>query len=59
MMRISERKKVELYKSISGPITDLRILTKEHGSDLDSALFQLEIDIWRRVHETLKLDGIP
>ena len=55
-MRISEKKHAELYRSISNPITDLRI---KHAMgeviDIERELPVLENRIYKEIKETLKL----
>lgn len=55
-MRISEQKQNELYRSISNPITELRV-NDQLGKipDMDEALFDLERTIWKRVAKVLKI----
>lgn len=56
-MRISERKRNELYSAIHDSITDLRIKLKLPGGS-DFALAQLEQEIWRRIKSTMKLPNL-
>ena len=55
-MKISEKKHTELYRSISNPITDLRV---RHAmgkiEDLDEELFVLENRIYKEIKEALNL----
>ena len=53
-MRLSEKKKAELYAAIADPITDERIRFYGHD-ELDEKLFNLQNEIWRRVCKTLNL----
>jgi hypothetical protein len=63
-MRISEKKKTELYKSFSDPIMNLRIkLSSEdvttgrlNGEAVDEKLFKLENEIWMSICKTLGID---
>jgi len=58
-MKISEKRKSELYKAISDPIIGLRIKHCIDGSteDLDKDLFELEKIIWKDVIKTLNING--
>ena len=60
-MRISEKKKTELYKAISNAIFDVRkpiALDPQliEPNEMDKQLFNLEIDIWNRVTTVLKIE---
>ena len=57
-MRISEKKKSELYSAIHENLMQLRIkLKKEHDlpESVDSQIAQLEHSIWRDVRSTLNI----
>jgi hypothetical protein len=60
-MRMSDKKRSQLYEAISKPIMDERIMVRNNGTPdaakLDDILFWLELDIWKKVHEVLELDG--
>jgi hypothetical protein len=56
-VKLSEKKKSELYEAISEPITQLRIMLTKGQIDVDSELFDLQHNIWREVHKALNLDG--
>lgn len=61
-MRISEKKKIALYESISEPIMKKRIRIQQqkglyHADDLDAMLFKLTSDIWKEVTDTLGIQG--
>lgn len=59
-MKLGEKKKNDLYEAISRPITDERIFlanTRMSAIAYDDRLFNLEQEIWRRVHNALNLDG--
>ena len=62
-MKMSECKQTELYAAITEPITDLRIEFLRNGiqrpNSLDSNLYDLNKDIWARVHKALNLEGAP
>lgn len=55
-MKISEKRHTKLYRSISNPITDLRV---KHSmgdvKDLDEELFVLENRIYKEIKEALDL----
>lgn len=55
-MRLSEKKKVELYRAISEPITKLRLKWKLKPEDRDAEMFQLNNEIWSKVYDALKLE---
>ena len=57
-MRLSEKKQTEIYRAISDPIMDARIeyAKTKKGDDL---MFNLQNEIWRRVHAALNLKSIP
>ena len=56
-MRISEKKKSDLYSAIREPIISLRISSKYSGGIsealLDEKLFKLEQQIWKEVKAAL------
>ena len=60
-MRLNEKRKSELYNAISEPIMDVRITIQKYGSpsseDIDSRLFRMQSEIWKRVHNALNLAG--
>lgn len=60
-MKLSDKRQTELYEAFAEPITQLRIRALrdelDRKDDLDKALHDLRQDIWRRVHEALKLEG--
>ena len=55
-MKISEKRQMELYSSISEPITSLRVRNQLGKVDWDQELFRVQLKIWRNVHKTLNLD---
>lgn len=69
-MRMSEKKRSELYKAITDPIVGQRVnisrpadfprnVVRYDINEVDDMLFALESKIWRQVHKTLKLEGPP
>jgi len=58
-MRISQKRHSDLYKSISDPIMDLRfklVMNKDTTTEeLDKHLFDLEIEIYKRIVSVLDL----
>lgn len=55
-MRISKKRHFKLYRSISNPITDLRVKhAKGDVKDLDEELFVLENRIYKEIKEVLEL----
>jgi len=58
---LSEKKRSEVYEAIAGPITQQRIELQNYGSPnselLDSKLFKMQNEIWRRVHKALNIEG--
>lgn len=58
-MKLSEKKRAELYAAIADPVMDERIHQQRKGApdELDGRLFQLQHVIWRRVHRALNLEG--
>ena len=60
-MKLSEKKKSELFSAIYVPILEERIALKKvedaNHNYVDDALFLLPDKIWRKVHEVLNLDG--
>ena len=55
-MKMSEKKRQELYDAMSDRIMQLRIDIKQGNIvDIDGALFKLEIDIWQRVKKVLNI----
>ncbi len=61
-MKMSDKKKAELYTAISEPVMDLRISIQRHGSPqsevIDGNLFKLQNEIWGKVHKVLNIEGI-
>lgn len=62
-MKMSEKKRQEVYSAISDSIMDLRIELNKEGSaikplSIDSDLFKLEIKIWKKVKRALNIEGI-
>lgn len=63
-MKISDKKKQELYKSFSDPIVRLRIEISRNdvsrfplkGDALDRKLFKLEQEIWQNIATALGID---
>lgn len=59
-MRISEERRMKLYKAISDDITDLRIdILKGMGlsaEGMDDYLFKMEQEIWKKVYKALNLE---
>lgn len=56
-MIISKKRHFQLYKSISNPITDLRVkFAKGNVKDLDQELFVLENRIYKEIKEALSLE---
>ena len=58
-MKISQKKRSELYKAIADPIMDLR-LKNQHGSandrrKMDDHLFNLEREIYDKIKNVLNL----
>jgi len=62
-MKLSERKQMELYNAIYGPIIELRVQlnrqSTSNGIQLDEDLFELTSSIWSNVKNTLKLEEPP
>ena len=60
-MKLSDKRQTELYEALAEPITQLRIRLQnghlDSNQQMDRALFDLQSEIWRRVHEALKLEG--
>ncbi len=57
-MKMSEKKRQDVYAAISNSIMDCRIeIQKERGEitalAIDGKLFNLEIEIWKRVKQAL------
>jgi len=64
-MKMSEKKRLEVYSAISDSIMELRIkikLNKENSAikqlSIDSDLFNLELKIWSKVKRALHLEGV-
>lgn len=57
-MKISEKKKTELYKAIHEPIMQLRIRQNAGFSieQMDEKLYALNNEIWKEVIKTLNID---
>lgn len=59
-MRLSEKKKSEVYAAISETIMEQRIELAKYGSpsseELDAKLFRMENKIWKQVHKALNID---
>ena len=53
-MNLSDARKSRLYDAIHEPIMDERIRFKGH-EELDEKLFELELEIWRRVKVALNI----
>lgn len=57
-MRLSEKRKDEAYKAIADTVMDLRIDINQNGTgNIDTKLFILTNEIWRRVHKALNLNS--
>jgi hypothetical protein len=60
-MKLSEKKKSELFSAIYDPLLEERIALKKvedvNHNYVDDMLFLLPDKIWRRVNEALNLDG--
>ena len=61
-MKLSDKKKTELYAACAAQIMDLRVELKmnPHLSEekvMDERLFKLEKDIWADVKKALNFDG--
>jgi archaellum component FlaC len=57
-MRISKKKRQELYKAFSDPIMKVRIniaQTKPSLPTVDEKLFRLEQEIWQEIKATLEI----
>lgn len=54
-MKISQKKKEELYKAIREPIVDIRIALKLSAND-DFILAQIENEIWKQLKYILKIN---
>lgn len=62
-MKMSEKKRQQVYSAISNSIMDCRIeIKKERGEitalAIDGKLFNLEREIWKRVKMALAVEGI-
>lgn len=59
-MRVSEKKKSELYKALSEPIFQLRVYINNQNKpvkeDIDNKLFRLELDIWDSIAKVLGIE---
>lgn len=58
-MELSEERMQELFNSISGPITELRIQSSGGFSveELDKNLYKLQFEIWNRAKVALNIKG--
>lgn len=57
-MKMSDKRKSELYDCIANPIENFRLkLIREKRQATDAELFRLQSLIWKQVHRCLKLDG--
>lgn len=56
-MKMSEKKRSKVYAAISDPVVELRLNLMKDRPVTDEQLYRLELEIWRRVHEALKLEG--
>ncbi len=59
-MKLSDKKQGDLYNAIADPIIDLRVESQRGLSieNMDSRLFNMQQEIWRRVHKALNLYSI-
>jgi len=59
-MRMSEKKRMELYNAISERIMGFRIGIKTNpptnDNSLDDRLFRLELDIWKGLKKSLNIE---
>jgi hypothetical protein len=61
-MKISQKKKTELYKAFSEPIMQVRIQVAQMGPGdeklmkIDEKLFKLEQEIWSEITKTLGIE---
>lgn len=63
-MKISEKKKTDLYAAIHEPIMNARIATKhsvnvlgeKNADDIDHLLYRLNNEIWKEVIKTLNIN---
>lgn len=62
-MKISDKKRMDVYAAIADPLLELRLAIQRNGPPskdvLDQMLFNMTSDIWRRVHKALNLEGPP
>ena len=59
-MRMSDERMDALYRAIERPVSDLRIaLVHGNVSELDAALYDMQIEIWLEVFKVLRLEGTP
>jgi len=59
-MKLSEKRKAILFNAIADNVMDLRLkVQNRHGeyktTNLDTMLFNLQMDIWRNVKQALNL----
>lgn len=62
MMKISEKRRSEIYSAIYEPVINLRATIAREGlskSQIDRRLFDLVDVIWRKQFEVLNMDGHP
>lgn len=62
-MKMSDKKRQEVYAAISNSIMDLRISLNKEGEkidplSIDGELFKLEARIWLRVKSALNVSGV-
>ena len=55
-MRISAKRRQELFKAIDEPVMDLRIVIAKGENSIDAKLFRLAIDIHARVKKALGIE---
>lgn len=56
-MRISNKRKADLYRSIHAPIIDLRVeMSEELTAKQDARMAQLTQAIWERVKRALEVE---
>lgn len=59
-MKLSDKREQDLYNSIALPIDSLRLKSQKGVSskEMDLELFNLNQEIWKRVHTVLNLQSI-
>lgn len=60
-MKLSDKREEDLYNSIATPIMDLRVENQAgmlSVQDLDSRLYDMQKEIWKRTHKALNLKSI-